>query len=313
MALSTDKKKTGPAHFTFPGLGFSNLDKVYFPDAGITKGDVIAYYNEIGDLMLPFLKGRPLMLKRNPNGIKDEGFYQKNVEGTVPKFVDTVKVKSKSPEKDALTYAVCNNKKTLLFLANWGTLEFHAMNSRVGNLGSPDHIVFDIDPDDNTLDEIRKAAYVLKSYFDDWGFVAGLKTSGSRGLHLYLPLQNGYSHEQARDVAHAIAQRWHRVLPDLTSLERSPSKRRKKIYLDYLQNGQGKTMVVPYSLRVRPTAPVSMPITWDQLDDLKDVRQFHLKNTAKVAGQCKQDPWKGLYRHRVKLETIVAKLGSNGP
>ncbi len=310
MTASPGKKKNDSAHPTYPGLEFSSLDKVYFPDAGITKGDVIAYYEEISDLMLPYLKDRPLMLKRNPSGIEDDGFYQKNVEGTVPKFVDTVKIKSKTSEQDTLTYAVCNNKKTLLFLANWGTLEFHAMNSRVGSLASPDHIVFDIDPDDNTLDEIRKAAFALKSYFDEWGFEAGLKTSGSRGLHIYIPLQSGYSHEQARDAAHAIAQRWHRALPDLTSLERSPAKRCKKIYLDYLQNGQGKTMVVPYSLRVRPTAPVSMPITWDQLESLKDIRQFDLTNAFDAAEQGKQDPWKGLYRHRVKLETIVAKLES---
>lgn len=306
-----DSRKKNPSRLSYPGLEFTNTDKIFFPDSAITKGDVIAYYDKVSEAMLSYLKDRPLMLKRNPNGIKDQGFYQKDVEGTVPNFVDTVKIKSKSSEKDSLTYALCNNKKTLLFLANWGTLEFHAMNSRVDHLASPDHIVFDLDPDDNSLDELRLAAFTLKSIFDEWGLEAGLKTSGSRGLHLYVPLQSGYTHEQAKDTAHAIAKLWHRELPDLTSLERSPSKRRKKIYLDYLQNGRGKTMVVPYSLRVRPTAPVSMPLSWDQLKRLNDVRQYHLGNTFRALSQRKADPWKGLYRHRVKLETIVEKLESS--
>lgn len=285
----------------------TNTDKIFFPEMGITKGDVLDYYDTIADHILPWLKDKPLTLVRTPNGIKDKGFYQKDVAGAVPDFVETVKVKSKSSDKDAITYAMCNNKNTLLFFANWGCVEFHMMNSLQGNLEHPEHIVFDLDPSGNDIEELKESAFVLKAMFDDWDIHCGLKTSGSRGLHIYVPLRPEYTHGQVRDTAHVIAKIWHQRIPKFTSLARMPDKRKNKIYLDYLQNGRSKTMAAPYSLRVREGVPVSLPITWEELSKLKSIRDYHINNVPELL-ENRDDPWKGLYRHRLKLETIVEAI-----
>lgn len=289
------------------GLKFTNPDKIYFPKSGITKGDVIKYYEDMAGYILPHLQDRPLTLRRHPNGIKDDGFYQKDVKNEVPDFVETVDVKSRSSDKGTITYAMCNNRESLLFFANWGCVELHVANSRKGQIDYPDHIVFDLDPIGNSLDELKEAAAELKTMLDRWGFNFGLKTSGSRGVHLYLPVEPRYTHEQIRSASQVVARLWHRQLPELTSLERMPAKRQNKIYLDYLQNGRSKTMAAPYSLRVKEQAPVSMPLLWDEFEMLKSLKDYRLENLPELMHQ-REDAWKNLYRNRIKLEDLVAKI-----
>lgn len=284
----------------------TNQSKVLFPDSGTTKADVMAYYEKISDFILPVLKDRPLTLKRQPDGLLSEGFYQKNVEGDVPAFIRTVEIESKS-SKRTITYAMCNNLKSLLFLVNWGCFEFHPMNSRRDQLDSPDHIVFDIDPQGNNLEELRQATRTLTQMLESWSIPYSMKTSGSRGIHVFVPLRLGYTHDQAKQMAHIIAKKWHAELPHLTSLERDPAKRMNKIYLDYLQNGRSKTLASAYSLRVRPGSPVSMPVTMDELENLKSLRQFTMFNVPELLEKRKQN-WQDIYRRRIKLETIMAAI-----
>lgn len=304
---TTSKKSAGKATKLSSSQNFSNLDKVFFPDAGITKGDILQYYDEMSEYIIPFLKDRPLTLKRTPNGILDKGFYQKDVEGDVPSFVKTAKVTSTSGQNKTITYALCNNRETLLFLANWGCVELHSMNSRKQHIDNPDHIVFDLDPTGQDIEELKEAALTLKEMLDDWKIYSAIKTSGSRGLHIYVPIRPQYTHEQVRDTSYLIAKKWHQKLPKTTSLERMPDKRKNKVYLDFLQNGRSKTMASIYSLRVKPGAPVSMPLEWSELEALKSISDFNIHNVPELV-KSRPNPWKDLYRHRQTLEAIVERL-----
>lgn len=296
---------------TVSNVKISNPDKVFFPEQNIRKKDIINYYETVADVMLPHLKDRPLTLKRNPNGIKDKGFYQKDVSQDVPGYVQTIALSSESSDKDEINYAMCNNKSTLLFLANWGCVEMHAWNSRKDQLDYPDHLVLDLDPQDNTFDEIKQATKVLIDMLDDWEIPYGIKTSGGDGLHLYVPLQPKYTHRQVRTAAHIIGKLWLEQLPDLGSLERMPKKRVKKIYLDYLQNGRGKTMATPYSLRVKKGAPVSTPVSWSQFQDLSSLQELNIHTVPEMLEETAAQ-WKDLYRRRLKLETLVTKIENAG-
>ncbi len=296
---------------TVSNVKISNPDKVFFPEQNIRKKDIINYYETVADVMLPHLKDRPLTLKRNPNGIKDKGFYQKDVSQDVPGYVQTIALISESSDKDEINYAMCNNKSTLLFLANWGCVEMHAWNSRKDQLDYPDHLVLDLDPQDNTFDEIKQATKVLIDMLDDWEIPYGIKTSGGDGLHLYVPLQPKYTHRQVRTAAHIIGKLWLEQLPDLGSLERMPKKRVKKIYLDYLQNGRGKTMATPYSLRVKKGAPVSTPVSWSQFQDLSSLQELNIHTVPEMLEETAAQ-WKDLYRRRIKLETLVTKIENAG-
>ena len=296
---------------TVSNVKISNPDKVFFPEENIRKKDIINYYETVADAMLPHLKDRPLTLKRNPNGIKDKGFYQKDVSQDVPEYVQTIEISSESSDKDKINYAMCNNKSTLLFLANWGCVEMHAWNSRKDLLDYPDHLVLDLDPQDNTFDEIKQATKVLIDMLDDWGIPYGIKTSGGDGLHLYVPLQPKYTHRQVRTAAHIIGKIWLEQLPDLGSLERMPKKRVRKIYLDYLQNGRGKTMATPYSLRVKKGAPVSTPVSWSQFQNLSSLQELNIHTVPEILEETAAQ-WKDLYRRRIKLETLVTKIENAG-
>lgn len=291
---------------TVSKVKLSNLDKVFFPKSNLLKGDIIAYYEEMSDTIIPYLRDRPMTLKRNPNGIQDKGFYQKDVQD-VPSYVHTILLPSKSSAKEELNYAMCNNKSALIFLANWGCVEMHVWNSTRHHLDYPDHIVFDLDPQDNSFEEVKEAATALKEMLDSWNIHYGLKTSGGDGLHFYLPLVPQYTHEQVRNAAHIIGKLWLRQLPGLGSLERMPANRKKKIYLDYLQNAKGKTMAAPYSLRAKEQAPVSTPLQWEELINLPSPRELNI-HTVPERIKKNGDTWKGLYRHRLKLETLVEKL-----
>lgn len=291
------------------GVKLTNTDKMFFPEENVTKGDVIAYYNQMVEWILPHLMHRPLTLKRNPNGIKDNGFYQKDVKDDLPAYVHTVQISSKSSEKDFLTYAVCNNHKSLIFLVNYGCVEMHCWNSREDKLDRPDHLVFDIDPPGNDFGMAKDGALHLIGILDQLEVAYGIKTSGGDGIHLYVPIQRKYSHTQAKDMTHLIARRWLKKMGKKGSLERTPSRRKNQVYMDYLQNGRGKTMACPYSLRVRSGVPVSMPVSLSELESLTSPAEFNISSVLTMMGD-RKDPWNGLYDQRMKLEEIVEKLES---
>lgn len=247
-------------------LSLSNQDKLYFPADGITKGDVIDYYQSISAYILPYLKGRPLSLNRFPNGITADSFYQKDAGDHIPDWLETKKIYSESTDKD-IDYIVCNNKAALAYLNNLGCIDFNPWHSVAGKLEYPDYLVLDLDPSEkNDFDEVIEVALQIKDICDRAEISAYCKTSGSSGIHIYIPMGRKYSYEQVKDFAHILMVQVNEQLPSLTTLERSLGKRSKKqIYLDYLQNRQGQTIASIYSLRPKEGAPVSMPLAWDEL------------------------------------------------
>ncbi|HEY9176599.1 MAG TPA: DNA ligase D [Flavipsychrobacter sp.] len=257
----------------------TNLDKIYWPDEGFTKGDVLNYYNSVYKYIIRHLKGRPQSLKRTPNGIKGKSFFHKDAGENAPDFVDTYPVYSDSADK-TIDYLVCNNKDTLLYIANLGCIEMNPWNSRVSQPDKPDYVVLDLDPSDkNTFDEVVECALVMNEILTRAGCPSFCKTSGSTGLHIYIPLNAKYTYEQARAFAQIVASITQERLPGTTTLERSLSKRKKNhIYLDYLQNKEGATLSCPYSLRPKPGAPVSMPLDWKEVKPGLSPTDFNIKN-----------------------------------
>lgn len=256
----------------------TNRKKIYWPNDGFAKGDMIEYYDKVSDYILPHLKGRCLSLKRNPNGINDKGFYHKDAGENAPSFVDVFKVKSESNNK-IIDYIVCNNKATLLYVANLGCIEMNPWNSTTKKQNHPTWMVIDIDPSDkNKFTEVVDTALATKMILDKAGVSSYCKTSGASGLHVYVPLKNKYEYATVRDFAHIIASFVQEQLPGITTLERSLSKRGPKIYIDYLQNSAGQTLASVYSIRPVPGASVSTPLEWNEVDHKLNPRQFTIKN-----------------------------------
>lgn len=266
----------GPGGAARPGrVLFTNLDKVYWPREKYTKGDVVAYYERTMDLIFPYLRDRPQVLRRHPEGIEGTSFFQKDVAREAPAWARTQRIRSESTGEE-VRYLVCSRPETLLYMANLGCIEIHPWHSRAGHLDRPDYCILDLDPVEIPFREVVRTASALKRILDEIGAQGFCKTSGGRGLHVYVPLKARYTTEQATGFAHALSLLAHRRLPDITSLERSPKDRRGKVYLDYLRNTRAQTVVAPYSLRARPGATVSVPLEWEEVRPGLDPRAWTL-------------------------------------
>ena len=285
---------------------FSNLDKVFWPTEQITKGDVIAYYDEIADYILPYLKDRPQSLRRTPDGIKSAGFFQKNVAGLAPAWVKTKTIHSDSNDED-IEWLLCQDKDTLLYLANLGCIEMNSWSSRVKTLDYPDYIIFDLDPNQADMKKLVATALKLKEILDKLRIKGYVKTSGGKGIHVFIPVKPKYTYDQTRNFSLLISQMVHQELPDITSLERMPKKRIGKVYLDYLQNGKGKTMASIYSIRPREGAGVSTPLDWDEIDESLDPKAFNIHT---VPGRLKEkgDLWQDFFKDAIDLKKVLSKL-----
>ncbi len=287
-------------------LKLTNLNKIYFPDDGITKGEIIEYYKSVAEYMLPYLKGRPESLNRHPNGIDGESFYQKDVKDQPPDWVHIEKIYSEHNEKD-INYLVCNDEATLIYLANLGCIEINPWFSRVENLDYPDYLVLDLDPEDISFDKVVEAALAVKEVLDAAGAKSYCKTSGATGLHIYVPLEAQYEYSVAKDFAHLVAQFVHHKTSSFTSLQRSPSKRQKKVYLDYLQNRTGQTLAAPYSVRPRPGATVATPLKWSEVKKGLDPKNFTIKNILKRLEKT-NDIFKPVLGKGIDIEKCIHKL-----
>ena len=263
-------------------LKTTNRTKIFFPDEGVTKGDVIDYYGQMADVILPYLKDRPESLYRTPNGINQKGFFQKDAGDEAPSWVSHIELFSESTNKD-IDYILCNDKPTLLYLANLGCIEINPWHSRVKSLDNPDYLIIDIDPsDNNTFEQVVEAANVVKGILDQAGAFSICKTSGASGLHIYVPLGNLYDYDQAKDFAYLICMMANQLIPDFTTLERSLTKRSKsQIYMDYLQNRKGQTIACVYSLRPKKGATVSTPLEWKEVKEGLNPKDFNIYTTAK--------------------------------
>ncbi len=243
----------------------TNQKKLYWPKEKITKGDVIEYYNSIHKFIIPYLKERPQSLKRNPNGILDDGFFHKDAGDDAPPWVKTKSIYSESANKN-IDYIICNDKATLLYLNNLGCIELNPWNSRITNPDKPDYLVIDIDPSEkNSFDEVIEVALTVKEILQSAGIKGYCKTSGASGLHVYIPLAARYTYDEVRDFAKIIAVITQERLPSFTSIERSLIKRKGKIYIDYLQNKRGQTLACAYCLRPRIGATASTPLDWKEV------------------------------------------------
>ncbi|HEY4651099.1 MAG TPA: DNA ligase D, partial [Pontibacter sp.] len=301
---SKDKNRTTQ---TIEGqeVQLSSLDKLYWPTGHITKHDLIDYYQTIADVILPYLQDRPQSLFRNPEGVVKPGFFQKDVPHA-PEWVRTIKLRAESTGED-VEYLVCDNKATLAYMNNLGCIQLNPWNSRIANLEKPDYMVIDLDPGENTYDEVVEVALATKEVLDKAGATAFCKTSGATGMHIFVPLGANYSFDQARDFAHLVAQLVHEKLPKLTSLERSPKERRKQVYLDFLQNSIGQTIAAAYTVRPRPGATVSTPLSWDEVKPGLTPEAFTLKNVPDRIRQ-KGDLFKGVLSEGVDLQKCLKNI-----
>jgi bifunctional non-homologous end joining protein LigD len=254
----------------------SNSDKLFWPQKKITKGDVVAYYESVSTYIVPHLKNRPLSLKRNPNGIKDKGFYHKDAGENVPEYVKVYKHKN---EKKVIDYVMCNNKAALLYLANLGCIEINPWSNRFSKEDKPDWLALDLDPGEhNTFKQVVEVAQKIKELTDAASLTSYCKTSGASGLHIYIPLAAKYDYDTVKNFGHLCMQLIEAQLPKIATTERMIKKRGKKIYLDFLQNRPGQTLASVYSLRPVEAATVSMPIIWDELIPSLQPTQFTIYN-----------------------------------
>jgi bifunctional non-homologous end joining protein LigD len=260
-------------------IKLTNQDKIYFPKDKISKGDVVEYYQSVAEYILPHLKNRPLSLNRFPNGINHSGFYQKDTGDSFPDWIKTTKVYSGSTDK-YIDYVICNDKATLAYLNNLGCIDFNPWNSSLPDLEHPDYLVLDLDPSEkNSFDDVIETAQQVNEVLNSIKIKGYCKTSGSTGIHIYIPMGGGYNYDQVKDFAHILMKQVNEKLPKITTLERSLQKRDdKKIYLDHLQNRQGQTLASVYSLRPKEGASVSMPIEWSELKKGLKPTDFTIEN-----------------------------------
>ena len=259
-------------------LKFTNLSKVYWPEEGYTKRDMFNYYYKIADYILPYLKDRPLSLNRFPSGINGKSFYQKDVKGKAPSWVKTYPyTTSEGEDKEFL---VGDDEATLLWMASLGCIEMNPWFSTTQHPDNPDYCVIDLDPDKNTFDQVIVAAQEVKKVLDALGIPGYPKTSGSTGMHIYIPLGAKYSYDQSQMFGKLIVSAVHNQLSEFTSMERQIKNRGGKMYLDFLQNRPGATIAGPYSLRPKPGATVSMPLHWDEVKKGLTMKDYTIKNAV---------------------------------
>jgi len=284
----------------------SNLDKVFYEVAGVTKGDVIEYYRRIYPTMAPHLTGRPLTLHRYPDGINGEDFYQKEAPDYIPGYVDTVEIEKVEGGKQQ--QLLCNNRETLVYLANLGTVTFHVWLSRSDRLHIPDKLMFDLDPPGGDFEPVREAAFDLRQLLKELGLDPYVMTTGSAGLHVAVPLKRELDFDHVRRLASIMSSRLASLHPDKYTTEVRKAKRKGRLFLDTARNAYGQTSVAPYSLRAREECSVATPLEWDELHASElHSRSYTIENIFRRLGQ-KEDPWKGFYDAVVSLGDYKEKI-----
>ncbi len=305
-------KKDDQVIYTFGKnkVAVSHPDKIYFPGDNITKGDVIEYYISMSKYILPYLKGRPESLLRNPGGIGDKAFFHKDAGEDAPSFVKRQLVYSESTKKN-IDYIVCDNQPTLTYMNNMGCIEINPWHSTLKSLDKPDYLIIDIDPSNkNNFEQVIEAANVVKEILDKAEVVSFCKTSGSSGLHVYVPTGKKYTYEQVKDFAYLVCMLAQEAIPDFTTLERNLQKRgNKHIYMDYLQNRRGQTIASVYSLRPKPGATVSTPLLWKEVKSGLHPSQFNIKNIKKRVDKI-GDIFSGILGKGMDINKSLKKLGN---
>jgi len=285
-------------------LEFNHLSKVYWPGEGITKRDLLNYYAAVSEYMLPYLKDRPQSLNRFPGGIKGKPFYQKDVKGKAPDWAKTFPYSTGDGEKKE--YLLGNDLATLLWMVSLGCIEINPWFSRSKKPDYPDYCVIDLDPDQQDFDQVIAAALQVKEVLDAIEVPSFPKTSGSTGIHIYIPMGAKYTYEQTQLFARIVVEAVHAALPEFTTLERSIAARKGKMYLDFLQNRPGATIAGPYSVRPKPGATVSMPLDWDEVKPGLKMKDFTIFNTMERLKE-KGDLFKGVLGKGIDLKKAIQK------
>jgi bifunctional non-homologous end joining protein LigD len=290
-------------------VSISNLDKVFWEGEGYTKGHLINYYVQVFPHLLPHLAERPLVVTRYPSGAGGKWFYQKNAPEGTPEWVNTYPWYSSHSDR-YLNFVLCDNLATMVWLANQACIELHPWMSRVGSLDRPDFVVFDLDPSEGaTYDDVRDVAEVVREVLRFLKINFFLKTSGATGLHVFVPIMNVYTYDELRDFVRRIAETVVSLIPDKATVVRKVKDRGGKVYVDYLQNIQGKTVCSVYSVRPRPGAPVSTPITWEEMRETKP-GDFNIITVPPRLNR-KGDMFAGVNTERQRIDEPWRRLNSN--
>jgi bifunctional non-homologous end joining protein LigD len=280
-------------------------DRVMFPDSGITKGELVDYYGEVAETMLPHLKGRALTVQRFPRGIGEHGFVQQDFADSLPDWIGRVEV---AKQGGSLVHPVAENREALRWLANQNCVALHVWQSRRDRLNNPDRLVFDLDPSDSDFAVVRATAHTVAGVLDDLGLARYVQTTGSRGLHVVVPVRADTDFDTARQFARDVAEVVAADDPAHRTVEARKDKRGGRVYLDVMRNAYAQTAVAPYSVRARSGAPVATPLEWDELDARRlRADRFTIRDLPKrLAGQ--PDPWAGMYRHARSLAGPARRL-----
>ena len=290
-----------------PGVRFTNLDKVLWPEDGYTKGDLIRYYDLVSEHLLPHLKGRPVHLRRMPDGIEGEAFYQRHPPAHLPEWVEMAEIPDSEgrPRK----YIVCNERRTLLYLVNLASIDLHPWMSRLQTPAFPDYAVIDLDPKEAPFENVVKVARAVGKVLDAIGVKAWVKTSGKTGIHIHIPLPEGYTHDHGRMFCEAVCRVVAKEHPSLATVERIPGKRGGRVYLDFMQNHRGQTVVPPYVVRPVPRARVSTPLAWDELGGDLDPDRFTIATVPERLARA-GDLYRGVLSPGPDLMPAIEALGA---
>lgn len=282
-------------------IELSRLDKVLFPKSGITKKDVISYYEEMSSYILPHYKNRTLTMMRCPEGIEGQQFIQKKIPSYFPEWIKTYTVQT---EEDSTPLALVNNKSTLIYLANQACISFHLSLSKIDKFNYPAYLIFDFDPSTPNLKLLKSVVMRTKKLMEELSFIPFLQTTGSKGFHIYIPLKRDVTFEESRAFAHQCANHLAKEHPKEITTEFTKAKRGNKVLIDYARNTYGFNNIAPFSLRPIESAPLATPIHWDELEDEKLTPQsYNLKNIFKRLNKL-DDPWKDMSKHHFSIKRI---------
>jgi bifunctional non-homologous end joining protein LigD len=305
-AAAPPKPPKPPAQKT---VTISNPNKIFWPEERYTKGELIAYYKSISKWILPYLRNRPLVLTRFPDGIDGKSFYQKDAPEFAPDWIRTTPIWSNDTQRD-INYFVCDDEESLVYIANLGAIPLHIWASRVGSLEQPDWCVVDLDPKEAPFSDVIRAAQVLHRVCESCGLPNYVKTTGKTGLHVMVPLGRQLTYAQSRTLGELLARLVLRELNDIATITRHVTKRGDKVYLDYLQNRHGQLIVAPFSVRPLPGATVSMPLTWDEVDESLDPRAFTIKTAIERMERLGEDPVVAVLGETPDLAKVLERLAS---
>lgn len=281
-------------------LKLSNLDKVLYPNASVSKAEVIQYMLDVAPLLLKYIKGRPLTLIRFPDGIGKKQFYSKSKPDWTPEWIDSIGI---AHSEETIRYIIANEPASVVWLANLAALEIHPMQMTKHEMDTPDHFIFDLDPPDNgDFDIVKTIALKLHDFLISYGYAPFVKTSGSKGLHIYVPITKTVSHEKMTDAVKKLAKVFVSQNSDTSTLAMNKEKREGKTLIDIFRNHKAHTTVAPYSLRGKSGAPISFPISWDQVPSLSSSKDIHINNYRQYLDS-HGDVWSSFYDSAVILHT----------